>query len=213
MKKPDMKSRLKIVSIIIYVCSTYLNCNSQNGIMIDLRDGKEYRTVRIGDQIWMAQNLAYVKKDSINAQATKEELKIQEFQITTCYDRYIGNCEKFGALYSWKTAQNVCPEDWHLPSKREYDILITSLGDEKNRYLKLINYWGETDLLAGRLYATLGKNIIWRDMGLNKVGLFWTSTKTEYYAYVFSVHKKKRRVEMNDSGRNSGLSVRCLKDK
>lgn len=45
-----------------------------------------------------------------------------------CYDELKSNCDKYGRLYIWEIAKNVCPDGWHLPSDREWKILEINLG-------------------------------------------------------------------------------------
>jgi len=84
------------------------------GIFTDPRDDKKYRTIKIGRQIWFAQNLEYNLK-------SKEESK-----------------EEFTGHYDWETAKIACPLGWHLPSREECEKLIKFLGGKENAGKKLI---------------------------------------------------------------------------
>jgi len=84
--------------------------NAQGGSFTDKRDGKTYRTVKIGDQTWMAENLNYKTGKSV------------------CYDNKESNCRKYGRLYDWKTAMKACPAGWHLPSDKEWTALTDFVG-------------------------------------------------------------------------------------
>ena len=79
--------------------------------MKDSRDGQTYKTVKIGKQVWMAENMNYDIKHSY------------------CYDNNPENCEKYGRLYTWAAANYVCPEGWHLPTKEEFEILMSNVGE------------------------------------------------------------------------------------
>lgn len=91
----------------------------------DPRDGQTYKTVKIGKQTWMAQNLNY------------------ETEKSSCYKDSSSNCAKYGRLYTWKSAMIACPKGWHLPDTTEWDTLITSVGgnDVANNKLKSTNGW------------------------------------------------------------------------
>jgi len=93
----------------------------------DPRDGKVYKTVKIGEQVWLAENLAYAAEGS------------------GCYD------VKYGRLYHWDTAMKSCPEGWHLPSKEEWQTLFDFVGGMKiaGKKLKATSGWDEHDGKSG----------------------------------------------------------------
>lgn len=120
---------------------SFLNPNIEYGELVDSRDGKVYKTVQIGEQVWMAENLRYA--DS----ATTPSLKGR----TSCYKDRPEMCDHIGLFYTWAAAidsvklatdpenpldcgyehkcgitgpvQGICPEGWHLPTMDEYDAL------------------------------------------------------------------------------------------
>jgi len=106
------------------------------GELIDNRDQKTYKTVDIGSQTWMAENLNY---------------DVPNNDSDICFDENTDNCVKFGRLYNWTTAmanfessnknpsetQGICPSGWHLPSKAEWEQLIDYIGGEEAVETKL----------------------------------------------------------------------------
>jgi Fibrobacter succinogenes major domain (Fib_succ_major). len=93
----------------------YLNPNITYGEMTDARDGQIYKTVKIGNRTWMAQNLNYA--DS----AITPSIVGQSW----CFDDDPEKCKVAGRLYTWNVAVEVCPDGWHLPTKAELDTLIS----------------------------------------------------------------------------------------
>ena len=106
----------------------------------DVRDGKVYRTIKIGHERWMAQNLDF------------------ESDSSWCYERNKGYCKKFGRLYQWSAASKACPEGWHLPTGFEWGTILGRL--DSNRVMaKLISAqdWGLGDTTKPDFAAVLSK--------------------------------------------------------
>ena len=127
----------------------HFNPDINYGSLKDERDGKTYKTVKIGDQVWMAENLNYAGGG-----------------IGHCYEDVPENCEVGGRLYKWDVAKKVCPEGWHLPSKAEFQTLFSAVQLVYDKYDK------EQYSLADMFKATSG----WKDdysswtQGLDVVG-------------------------------------------
>jgi uncharacterized protein (TIGR02145 family) len=99
------------------------------GTFTDSRDGKKYRTVKIGEQVWMAQNLDHHGADGYLGLCYGDEpqSKIRKPE----------NCNKYGRLYDWKEAIKSCPAGWHLPSDKEWQTLVNFAGGNKVAVKKL----------------------------------------------------------------------------
>ena len=84
----------------------------KSGSLTDERDGQTYKTVQIGNQVWMAENLKLEVSDGF------------------CYGDVKDNCEKYGTFYTAKTALRICPENWKLPNDEAWKILAQNIGAE-----------------------------------------------------------------------------------
>lgn len=89
----------------------------QTGTLLDTRDGEEYNWIRIGEQVWMAENLNY---DTAGAY---------------CYGDNPSNCSIYGRLYKYWAAEDACPTGWHIPSDKEWQKLEQHLGMSDNDLL------------------------------------------------------------------------------
>lgn len=124
-----------LIPLLIVINSVTLISQAQNSQMFtDPRDGHQYQSIRIGNQTWMAENLAYLP--GVNRVATglfDEECRyVYGYDgVTTEEAKAMVNFRDFGVLYNWMAAKNACPEGWHLPSDREWMELERFAGISK----------------------------------------------------------------------------------
>ena len=195
------KSRKMTMAVSVAALAIAAYAAPQTGVMTDSRDGKTYKTVKIGSQTWMAENLNYKVEKSV------------------CNNDVEANCSKYGRLYDWTAAMTSCPVGWHLPSRNEFKVLFETVGgrDIAGKMLKSTSGWendgngtdafGFTALPAGQKVG----NGFYSD---SSIASFWSSTE-EDDRYAFEMH-------MGYSGDLGALgssvykdylsSVRCLQD-
>jgi len=181
----------------------------------DGRDGQKYKTVKIGNQVWMAQNLNYQMGNS------------------WCYGDDNSNCKKYGRLYDWKTASAACPAGWHLPSHEDWNVLGLLVGAEEKIYDRVVGWVAAGGMLKsasgwegnGNGLDAVGFSALpggyrqpnyptdsYNDVGME--GAWWSSTSnSEGNAY----STNNMSYDHNDAKRTYietrfGLSVRCIKD-
>ena len=184
-----------------YKCVTtkYLNPEIDYGEYLDIRDSLVYRTVQIGEQVWIAQNLNHYTVNSY------------------CYADKDVNCLLYGRLYDWESARSICPEGWHLPDTLDFNIL-RDYAIENNGGIGV-----GTSLMHGRSdkfgFSSLahggykpGKDGICGD---NDADFFWTTIETaekNKYAEVRGFRSKKDYMIYSSLKKEWFLSVRCIKD-
>ena len=155
-------------------------------------DIKNYRTVDIGTQTWMAENLNYAVAGS------------------KCYDNDPANCEKYGRLYDWSTAKTVCPAGWHLPSDAEWDELVAFAGGGAK--LMAASGWnsgnGTDEFGFSALPGGYGYSGSFSNVG--DYGYWWSATESDdNYAECRYISFGVYRESCDKSGL---LSVRCVQD-
>lgn len=177
---------------------------------IDARDNKTYKTVKIGNQVWMAENLNYAASDS------------------KCYDDKDSNCQKYGRLYNWNTAISTCPKGWHLPSDAEWQKLVDFAGGDKvaGKKLKAKDGWrsngnGTDDFDFAALPSGAASSIGF--FFAEEIGGWWSATESNvtdaYYLNVaysndyqtFGLSSRDGCTKGADPKENL-FSVRCVKD-
>jgi len=210
---------MKKIFFVFVFSILYLFVSAQKtGTFIDSRDGKTYKTVKIGTQIWMAENLNYETDSG-----------------SWCFDDKIANCDTTGRLYNWQMAMQVCPDSWHLPSFSEWMQLAEFINKEKNpfgRYVEENENVGQWGNIAYYLKSTTGWN--WRN-GINyynfnaypsgefngenyivayhAIVIWWSSTEVnKEEAKNIHIFTQDHYLYFYLSSKNSRKSVRCLKN-
>ncbi len=167
----------------------------------DQRDGKTYKTAKIGEQVWLAENLSYKAEGS----------KI--------YNDNPANAEKYGLLYNWETARKACPEGWHLPANEEWQTLANFAGGAEiaGKKLKAANGWhrngngtddfGFAALPGGSFYV--GD----RDLTLSRIGYWWSLNEANAdAAFIWFMVYNREKIGTNTNIKSTMFSVRCVKD-
>jgi len=176
------------------------------GTFTDSRDGKTYNWVKICDQTWMAENLRY-KPTTGNYWA---------------YNNNENFVDTYGYLYDWESAKSVAPDGWHLPSRTEWQELITCLGGVNIAGGKM-KETGNTHWIVPNTGATNSSGFTalpggLRDSngnyaGLNGLTVFWYSTAyNDNTAYIVELDFDAELAHEYNGSKDYGFSVRCIKD-
>ncbi|PWJ71884.1 MULTISPECIES: fibrobacter succinogenes major paralogous domain-containing protein [unclassified Fibrobacter] len=189
----------------------------EKGTVKDSRDGKVYKTIKIGTQTWMAENLNYAYT------GVKYNYGSYTSDSTSwCYENKASNCDKFGRLYTWSAVMDsvakfyvnartmcgygktctpnsphrgICPEGWHVPTNEEYSTLYTYIGGSSTAgpLLKSTSGWagsGNGSDKYGFSVLPAGRRL---DSGLfggerSYAGLWSATEDLSYYAWCQYFH-------------------------
>jgi len=195
-----------------------------SGTLTDTRDRKTYKTTKTPDgKTWMAENLNYQPQQG----------------NSWCYKDSTSYCGKYGRLYDWNTAmagspnsdastsnvRGVCPPGWHLPSRTEWQTLVSAVGSPTGKKLKSKNGWNDYKGQSGNGTDDFGFSALpggyrhntsigdFLSAGYN--GYWWTATENEDdRAYVRSMFYYDEYVGVDESfgSKEFGFSVRCVQD-
>ena len=239
-----MKRRIYLLATSILIVVGIMSCtkeevatsNPEYGTMTDIQ-GNTYKTVKIGNQWWMAENLkvtVFNDKTPINAIAENEADSIWENTSKAAYCIYDTT---LGALYNWNVINNikiVAPKGWHIPSDEEWKTLEKNLGMETAELDKTA--WRgkeEADKLLAKYKAPTeseldafgtnesGFNALFAGCRLfsgainqeKNTAFWWSSTpSTGNEAWYRYIDAKQKKIFRQHTYTNYGFSIRCIKD-
>ena len=238
----EIKKYMSVIHDSVYQCNSgiwEISIESKEfvgeyGSLTDSRDGKIYRTVTIGTQTWMAENLNY------------EEAK------SFCYNNSSDSCAKYGRLYRWASAMDsaglfstngkgcgyesdctpvfpvrgICPAGWHLPDTTEWKTLFDAVGGKSTagRILKSKKGWRYVDASVSGIDAVgfsalaAGGNVAGYfgtdDSGAGLFTYFWTSNiySNGYNCEAIGLDRRYMYASQPGGLRFNKFSIRCVKD-
>lgn len=157
--------------------------------------GNAYTTIRIGEQIWMAENLNYKTAAG-----------------SYCYADDESSCDETGRLYTWQAAKQAAEEidGWHLPSREEWNDLLAVCGEDSVGFVNITSQelgfnpvWAGVRVSYGEFKA--------RGMGAN----FWSSTPADTnttLAFSVAVMSSRKIISVHNYPQNNACSVRLVRD-
>ena len=194
------------------------------GELIDKRDGQTYKTIKIGEQTWMAENLNYAYLQPTSTKDSSSE----------CYNNEPDSCAKYGRLYLWSAAmdsaaifskdgkdcgdwkyqnvyenpscntqphkgvQGVCPESWHIPTKTDINTFSQYANASTENFNSIVKYWlsGNNDDIQK----------------LPQDSIFWTSVEKDTGDATALIFNATNITIRDDIHKRSSHFIRCVKD-
>jgi uncharacterized protein (TIGR02145 family) len=223
----------KIIKYVISFCifiliigSVVKTAKAQNSRMAYDQDGNNYKTIIIGSQTWMAENLRTTKYNDgtpIPLVTAKSAWIILSTPAYCWYNNDTTYKNSYGALYNGYAVNTnkLCPEDWHISTDAEWTTLIQLLGGENvagGKLKELGTHWmepnsgatneiGFTALPGGTRYT----NGLF--FTIKTIGYWWTFTGSNVLnGWYWSMSSKNGAVSRSYDNSTNGFSVRCVKD-
>ena len=205
--------------------------------MTDERDGKVYRIVKIGDLVWMAENLNYYDE-------TNPSVKTKSWCYGKSDNKDSSTCDVAGRLYTWAaaidsaklyteksldcgydktcalpdTVYGICPPGWHLPNNTEWNALFGAVGgvSTAGKVLKSRSGWnvsGNGSDAMGFSALPAGYKGNFSDLDFDGyAAYFWSSSEDNSQAYYMRLRYSRDKVSLSSDHKYLGFSVRCVMD-
>jgi uncharacterized protein (TIGR02145 family) len=215
------------ISILTILCSFLAGCAQISDRIslevpreqfVDNRDGRVYRTTKIGGLIWFAENLAYMPHVSRGAE--KGGIWVFGYEGTDPAEaRETAEYRAYGNLYDWNTALSSCPHGWHVPTDEEWKLAEIALGmtpqeassqswrgSSQGTRMKKDGDSGFNALLAG--WRSGHGKFAFRDEHAN----FWTATSVDHRSFERLFNIRRPTVGRDLGDKTAGFSVRCVQN-
>jgi uncharacterized protein (TIGR02145 family) len=170
---------------------SFLILSSTGAMAQSVANGPEIKSIRLGSNLWMAENLDVITEGS--------------FEV----EKAPGDSLRYGRLYTWEAAQKACPAGWHLPSDADWDELVNINGGED-----LAAYYLKKNGTSGFNALTAGMQTVAGYMFKDYLGGYWSSANYDeehaWYRYFTSKNDFFTRTYYSKS---YGFSVRCVQNK
>lgn len=212
-KKFKTNKAVIIISVILifvfsYYLIGYIGVSEDKGMpcgeIVTDNDGNKYNTVKIGSDCWFRENLK--SKRGPDGKLIKRN----------CYNDDEKNCDIYGGLYDWKTAQfkdegyggfqGICPAGWHIPFDSELNGLLNNIKSEKIVEIQKGGSSGFDAVLSGY------KNSAGGYFSVGEKAKFWSSTNTIQRPWYLLIDNYDKFVNISRTQLTDSLSVRCLKN-
>ena len=199
--------KIYYLTIVVFALALFTSCekdDESSNSFTDSRDGNTYKLVTIGEQTWMAENLAF--------QPTGGDYWSPGGDA--------GNVGTYGYLYTWQAAQSAAPAGWHIPTKAEWDELSNYLGTNADGGGKMkeegTTHWqspntGATN--ASGFSALPAGGRFFDNKYFGEYAYFWTATEsTANFATYYYLYSGDKYLHTSSNAMQFGFSVRCIKD-
>ena len=163
------------------------------GLLTDDRDGQTYKTVKIGPQVWMAENLNF------------------ETENSECFHDSAIYCSQYGRFYTWTEAMNACPDGWHLPAVEAFDSLAIAVGGRVVAGKMLLS--ADNGGVDAYGFGAFGIGFSHRNghYNIDSLSRFWTSSEYQKDS-VYMVWLSNWLIYATDRKDSRGYTVRCVKE-
>jgi uncharacterized protein (TIGR02145 family) len=236
--KRALSPMLLILSLTISLCIVVSGCKKEDDpdddkpyvpVTIKDIDGNTYKTVKIGDQVWMQENLRTTKYNDGSVIPLVDDSMMWKSLTVDAYCWYgndPANKNTYGALYNWFTIENgtLCPTGWRVPTNDDWNKLVAGQGGPVHAGDKLKEkgyvHWDSQNLKATNtsgFTALPGGYRNGADGSFGNLGSFAGWWSADYYGlkqfgWFVGLYSSFSNVEVNYYNPKYGYSVRCIKE-